>query len=539
MDKTLRTGNRPRDRKSPGIQLQQSEEFVRLLLDSTAEAIIGIDLEGKCIFCNAASIRWLGYDSQEDLLHKNVHDLIHHTRADNRPYPQGECLILAALRHGEGTHVCDEVIWRANGTSLPVEYWSYPIHSGGAVIGAVVTFLDITERCRLEAQLRQAQKMDAIGRLAGGIAHDFNNLLMVITAYAELTLEALSEDDAVYGKIGEILNAGRRAAELTRQLLAFGRKQVQSLQVIDLNRVVREINKMLPRLMGEDIELSFGAGEELRRLRADPSQIEQILMNLAANARDAMPNGGTFTIETRNVELDEDYHRRHTIVPTGDYVELTVSDSGQGIPPDHLPHIFEPFYTTKEEGKGTGLGLATVYGIVKQNGGFIWVYSELGLGTSFKIYWPALRIESRLPEVPRIREISINGSETILLVEDEAAVRESSREFLAGIGYTVLAASNGDHALQVAREYPGPIDLMITDVVMPHLGGPQLAEQLLAERPRIKVLFVSGYAESTVLRHGAIDVRNCFLPKPFTLKVLARKIRQILEKQLAAAASSS
>lgn len=414
-------------------------------------------------------------------------------------------------------------------------------NAAGEITHYISTGRDITDQRRLESQLQQAQKMDAIGRLAGGVAHDFNNLLMVISAYAELTLESLPAEHPSRAKLDEIINASSRAAELTKQLLAFGRKQMQSLQLLDLNTVLAQIGRMLPRLIGEDIQLLFVPGQNLGKVRADPVQIEQVVMNLAANARDAMPGGGKLTIETSNVRLDETYVQRHSIVPPGDYVLLAVADSGMGIPQEHLAHIFEPFYTTKEEGKGTGLGLATVYGIVKQNGGFIWVYSEPRLGTTFKIYLPTA--QSTIADVASAAgaQDSPQGCETLLLAEDEAAVRESTRDFLIQRGYTVLEAANGEDALRVSREYCGPIDLMITDVVMPKMSGPNLAEHLLAERPYMKVLFVSGYAENTVLRHGTIDVTARLLQKPFGLNTLARKIREVLSgnEPIAKAATAS
>ncbi len=342
--------------------LREREEFVRLLLDSTAEAIVGLDRDGNCTFCNTACLRLLGYGDVKDLLHKDVHQLAHHSRQDGLPSPREECRILHALREGQGVHVSDEVFWRSDGTSLPVEYWSYPMRHGTQIVGAVVTFLDISERRNVEAQLRQAQKMDAIGQLAGGIAHDFNNLLMVISAYSELMLDALTAEDPLRHNAEEILIASRRAAELTRQLLAFSRKQLQALQLLDLNSVLAEISTMLPHLIGEDIELLISSGKNLRKIKADAGQIEQILMNLAANARDAMPDGGTLTVETSNVHIAESYVQKQAVMCPGDYVLLAVSDTGDGIAPEHMPHIFEPFYTTKAEGKGTGLGLATVYG---------------------------------------------------------------------------------------------------------------------------------------------------------------------------------
>ncbi|MGD0181384.1 MAG: response regulator [Terriglobales bacterium] len=420
---------------------------------------------------------------------------------------------------------------KKNGETLIIEKALTSLRDGtGEITHFISTGRDITERRKLESDLQQAHKMDAIGRLAGGVAHDFNNLLLVISAYAELMLDSLGETDPLRRNVAEIMGASRRAADLTRQLLAFGRKQMQSLQILDLNTVIGEITGMLPRLIGEDIELVFAPAKDLGKVKADPTQIEQIVMNLAANARDAMPGGGRLSIETARLRVEESYVQRHAIVPPGDYVLLTVTDSGQGIAPEHLAHIFEPFYTTKEAGKGTGLGLATVYGIVKQNGGFVWVYSEPGLGTTFKVYFPQVQGLSCEVPIAKLAEGSPRGCETLLLVEDETSVRLASSQFLTRSGYSVLEASNGEEALRVSRAHAGRIDLMITDVVMPKMGGPMLAEWLADERANMKVLFVSGYAENPVLRHGKIDVTTRFLQKPFSGKMLARKVREVLEE---------
>jgi two-component system, cell cycle sensor histidine kinase and response regulator CckA len=429
---------------------------------------------------------------------------------------------------------------KKNGETFVLEKSITPLRDAtGQITHYISTGRDITDQRRLESQLQQAQKMDAIGRLAGGVAHDFNNLLMVISAYAELTLDALPADPSTREKVEEIIKAARRAADLTRQLLAFGRKQMQSLQLLDLNSVLREIGKMLPRLIGEDIQIVIVPGQDLDRVEADPVQIEQIVLNLAANARDAMPGGGKLTIETRNVEVNESSRERHPMMPAGDYVLLSVADSGMGIPQEHLAHIFEPFYTTKDEGKGTGLGLATVYGIVKQNGGFVWVNSEPDFGTSFDIYLhKAAGREAHQAATSDLRE-SPRGCETLLLVEDEGALRESAREFFVRRGYTVLAAANGEEAIQMSREYCGPIALMISDVVMPRMSGPNLAARLAAERPLMKVLFVSGYAESTILRHGKIEASACLLQKPFGLNTLASKVREVLGAKEAQARSAT
>ena len=424
---------------------------------------------------------------------------------------------------------------KKNGETFAAEKTVTPLRDGdGQITNFVSCDRDITERRNLEAQLQQSQKMDAIGRLAGGVAHDFNNLLMVIGAYAELMQDSLAVEHPLRRNVVEILTASRRAADLTRQLLAFGRKQVQALQVLDLNYVIQQIGRMLPRLIGEDIQLEFLPGENLGSIRADPVQIEQVVMNLAANARDAMPKGGKLTVETAAVTADDMYIQNHSMVPKGDYVLLAVTDTGQGIPKEHLPHIFEPFYTTKEEGHGTGLGLATVYGIVKQSGGFVWVYSEVGQGTTFKIYLPRVAQSEFRARTIRIDErASLTGWETVLLVEDETPVRKSEQEFLVRCGYNVLEAENGEDAVRVAREFSGPIQLMITDVVMPKMSGARLAAELATPRPEMKVLFVSGYAEKTVLRHGQIDVAAHFLQKPFSLKALSRKIRELLKDEVA------
>lgn len=427
---------------------------------------------------------------------------------------------------------------KKNGETFILEKSITPLRNRqGTITHFISTGRDITSQRQLEQQLQQAQKMDGIGKLAGGVAHDFNNLLMIISANAELTLDVLTQADPSRGRIVEIMNASHRAADLTRQLLAFSRRQVQSLRLLDLNIVIAEVSRMLPRLIGEDIQFAFIPGDDLGVVKADPVQIEQIVMNLATNARDAMPQGGRFTIETSKFHMDDTNLMRHSIMPPGEYVSMIVSDSGLGIPRDQLAHIFEPFFTTKEAGKGTGLGLATVYGIVKQSGGFIWVYSETGLGTTFKIYLPRA-VQKNEVISPAVLTETPRGSETVLLVEDEASVRELTREFLTRSGYTVIEGGNGEDGLRASREYPGCIDLLITDVVMPKMSGPALAANLAAERPAMKVLFVSGYAENTVLRQGSIDVTARFLAKPFDLTSLARKVRQVLGEPLARATNA-
>lgn len=427
---------------------------------------------------------------------------------------------------------------KKTGESFFVEKTITPVRdAAGCITHFISNDRDISERRRLEAALFQAQKMDAIGMLAGGVAHDFNNLLLVISSYAELMQDSIGPEHRLHRNVQEILGASRRAADLTRQLLAFGRKQSQTLQILSLNTVLSEISRMLPRLIGEDVELTIAPQADLGKAKLDPVQLEQILMNLAANARDAMPAGGKLTIATHNVELDDAYVQTRTVVPPGQYVLLEVSDTGRGIDAEHLPHIFEPFYTTKEKGKGTGLGLATVYGIVKQSGGFIWVYSELGIGTTFRIYFP--RVETGARRASDVygahATVDLHGSETVLLVEDENAVRHPPSEFLKRCGYTVIEAKDELQAVEATSRHKGPVDLIVTDVVMPGMSGGQLAELLAEKYPEMKVLFVSGYSQNVVLGHNILNVQTNFLQKPFRLKSLAAKIREVLARKALAA----
>ncbi len=388
---------------------------------------------------------------------------------------------------------------------------------------------EITERKRLQEQLLQSQKMEAVGRLAGGVAHDFNNLLTIINGYAQLLLERLSPEDPSRGQVQEIKNAGDRATSLTRQLLAFSRRQVLAAQVLDLNTVVVNLDKMLRRLIGEDIELVTVPGEALGRVKADPGQIEQVILNLAVNARDALPRGGKLTIETANAELDEAYAATHVPLTPGPYVMLAVSDTGHGMDRETQARIFEPFFTTKEKGKGTGLGLATVYGIVKQSGGYIWVYSEPGRGATFKIYLPRIEEAVKTSGPNKVDLGTPGGSETILLVEDEASVRSLVRRTLEAKGYKVIEAGNGADALLTCSQYEGSVDLLVTDVVMPEMSGRELAERLAPFHPNMKVLFMSGYTDDAVVRHGVLEAETAFLQKPFTPDALARKVREALD----------
>jgi len=419
---------------------------------------------------------------------------------------------------------------RKDGTLVNISLSVAPLHdAAGQVTGMLSLAADVTEMRQLEVQYRQAQKMEAVGRLAGGIAHDFNNLLTAIIGTTALVLEDRGLESRARLDIEEIEKAAKRAAGLTRQLLIFSRQQVLEPRALDLNALVVDLERMLQRLIGEDIELRTKPAALLGAVRADPGQMEQAIVNLVVNARDAMPKGGRLTIETADVELDRSYVAAHVPTRPGPYVLLAISDTGVGMDGATKARLFEPFFTTKDPGRGTGLGLATVYGIVKQSGGYIWAYSELGHGTTFKIYLP------RVAQTPETRESTISpltparGSETLLVVEDQEEVRKLTKRVLEAQGYTVLAAGNGFEALEIVDRHPTQIHLMITDVVMPGMNGRELAQRASARRSDLKVLYVSGYTGEAVLQHRLLEPGVAFLQKPFTPDVLARKTREVLD----------
>lgn len=394
---------------------------------------------------------------------------------------------------------------------------------------------DITERRKeeksrelLQEQLIQSQKLEAVGMLSAGIAHDFNNILTTIIGNAELVMMDTAKEDHRHEMLKEITEAGEKAAGLIRQLLFFSRKQILQPMVLNLNEIVKEVEKMLRRIIGEDIELRITLAPDLRQVEADMSQIEQVIMNLCVNAKDAMPKGGHLTIETGNVDLDEEYARMHLSVTAGSYVMLAVSDSGTGMTPEVKSHIFQPFFTTKEQGKGTGLGLSTIYGIVNQNKGNIYVYSEPGKGSVFKVYFPECKKYSSVPKEMEKNKPSLQGSETVLVVEDNEMVRNTTLKTIQRFGYRVLTAPDGLEALRICREHDGPIHLLLTDVVMPGVGGKDLAEQAQGMRSDMKVLFMSGYTDDAIVRHGVIEKGIAFLQKPFTTNRLVEKIRDVL-----------
>lgn len=635
--------------------LQESEGKYLLLLNSTAEAIYGIDLKGNCTFCNPASLRLLGRGAPEELLGKNMHMLMHHTRADGTPYAEQNCEIYVAVREGRANHVTDEVFWRADGARFPAEYWSYPMYKDGELVGAVVTFLDISERKRaqealqkseekyrklfenamygvflakpdgtlldvnpamvemlgygskeellarnlesdiyenpaerkqilkkatpdtrvegievnwirkdgktipvrisgaviptgdgdalhevivesvaerkkLEQQYLQSQKMEAVGLLAGGISHDFTNLLGVILGNADLLLDNAAPNQQ--GRLEAIKKAGQSATHLIRQLLAFSRKQVMHPALLNLNAVVADVGKMLQRIIGEDVRIVTDLETRIGAVRADRGQIEQILLNLATNARDAMPNGGTFTVQTQNAELCPDDVSRYSYIQPGEYVRLSVSDTGVGMSEEVRTRVFEPFFTTKEKGRGTGLGLATVYGIVKQSGGYIWASSEVGSGATFDIYLP--RLKGEVP--PEARDLQARGecpggTETVLLLEDDDSLRQVMCEFLMASGYNVLQANRAQIAADLATQYKGAIPLVISDVVLPEISGPKAVSKMQQLHPEMQVLFVSGYAEVPIaqqlIAEGAI-----LLQKPVSRIELLRKVDEILHSKV-------
>jgi PAS domain S-box-containing protein len=500
--------------------LRRSEARYRSLVQSSVYGIYRSSLEGRFLDVNPALITMLGYGSAEEVLLLDPEsDIFAHAEEHTR-------LIDEFRRTGRLDGI--EVKWkRKDGSAVTVRISGRAVSSADEpadVLEAIAE--DVTDRRALEDQFRQAQKMEAVGRLAGGVAHDFNNLLMVISGYAEVILAKLDLEHPLRDKAYAIQQASDRATTLTRQLLAFSRKQLLELKVVDVNAIVADMERLLRPLIGENIALTARLAPEAGCTRADAGQLEQVLMNLVVNAKDAMPNGGTLTIQTQNMELDES-HRGQTFIRPGNYVMLSVSDTGTGMDKETQSRIFEPFFTTKEKGKGTGLGLSTVYGIIKQSGGYVMVHSEEGHGTSFQIYLP--RVEGTTEKhVAPAAATAVGGTETILLVEDEESVRQLVRDTLDAKGYKVIEAGDGEAGLAAATKHQGKIDLVITDVVMPGLGGRELVERLLKARPGTKVLYLSGYTEDAILSEGTIENGTAFLQKPFTLQNLSRKVREVL-----------
>jgi PAS domain S-box-containing protein len=520
------------ERKRAEDALKESEEKYRTILENIEDGYFEVDIAGNFTFFNDSLCRMLGY-SKDEMIGMNNRNYTDQENAKklyqafNKVYTTGEPI------NGFGWEVVAK-----DGTKLFGEVSvSLVKDSKGKPTGFRGIARDITERKRaeeekaaLQEELRQSQKMEAIGGLAGGIAHDFNNLLTVISGNCQLSLLELKEGDPVKGNIQEIKAAADRATSLTRQLLAFSRRQVLNMSVLDLNTIIRDLEKMLRRVIGEDVELVTSLANDLGTVKTDPGWIEQVIMNLAVNGRDAMPSGGKLIIETNNAELDEPYTRSHVAIKPGRYVKLCVSDTGVGMVPEVREHLFEPFFTTKKKGKGTGLGLSTVYGIVKQSEGNIWVCSEPGLGTTFNIYLP--RVDESLVDTREkvTREEHPGGGETILVVEDEEDVRGLTVRILERQGYRVLEASCGNDALLLSKERIEPIDMVLTDVVMPGMNGPQLADQLMHLHPKMQVLYMSGYTDNAVFHQGILGEGVNYIQKPFTIDGLMKKMREVLDK---------
>ena len=502
-----------------------SEHTLRQLaaiVESSQDAIIGEDLDGVILSWNSGAEAMYGYTSAE-ILAKTAKMLLP---------PESEDEVAANVqraREGVSTNH-DTVRMRKDGKQIKVALTVSPIRdSHGVVVGASTIARDITERRRLEQQLHQSQKMEAVGLLAGGVAHDFNNLLGVIVGYAYLVHASGSSDD-IRNAGQQIIDAAEKGSALTRQLLAFGQRQIMVPKVVDVGEITAGLGKMIPRLLGEDIEVCIVQSERLKNVEADPSQLEQVVMNLAVNARDAMPDGGKLIIETSNVYFDE-ADARHNNLPSGDYVLLAVSDTGEGMSAEIRSHIFEPFFTTKEIGKGTGLGLATVYGIVTQSQGHIWVYSELGHGTTFKIYLPATTASAvATPLTTHRHQLTVCGTETLLLVEDQNELRELFTQVLRDKGYKVLSASSGPDALQQMAKQNSPVHLLLTDIIMPEMRGNKVAEALAERYPDMKVIYMSGYTDSALIHSGALPEDMVFLQKPFTPDAMLRLIREVLDE---------
>ncbi|HWP42714.1 MAG TPA: response regulator [Blastocatellia bacterium] len=502
--------------------LRESEARMRRMAESNMIGISFWDVNGNITDANDEFLRIVGR-TREDLTAGRVK----WSEMTPPEYSEADARAIEEMRRTGTFAPYEKEYIRDDGARVPVLIGGAFFE--GSQTQGVAFILDITNRKNLEEQLVQAQKMEAVGRLAGGIAHDFNNLLTAIIGYSQLVLSRLGESDPARKEVEQIQRAGERAAALTGQLLAFSRKQVMQPKVLDLNREITEMNRMVRRMIGEDIDLVLDLEPALGQVKADPGQIAQVIMNLAVNSRDAMPGGGKLIIETRNVRLEEEYVSRHLDVAPGDYVMLALSDSGVGMDEETLSHIFEPFFTTKEAGKGTGLGLSTVYGIVKQTGGHIWIYSEPGRGTTVKVYLPRVDEMAEVSSARAPFSAMPRGTETVLLVEDDRTLLTLACQVLEMSGYTVLNAASGEEAIELSKQHKGPIHLLLTDVVMPRMSGRELVEKLTSARPHTKVLYMSGYTDDSIVHHGVLEADMAYLQKPFTPDSLARKVREVLD----------
>jgi PAS domain S-box-containing protein len=519
-DLESRVRERTGELEAANQELHRSNAIRQAVISSSPLAIWAVDLEGNVTAWNPAAVRTFGW-SEAEVIGKPLPVIPQTLQPEYQVW-------LHRFQLGESMVAVERARQKKDGTKIEVSIWTAPLRdSSGRIIGTIAIDNDITERKSLEEQFRQSQKLEAVGRLAGGIAHDFNNLLTVILGYAEMIVTEAGDWPSIQESAHEVQYAAERASALTAQLLAFSRRQISQPKVIDLNAVVRNSAKMLARVIGEDIEIVMHLDAALGTARLDPLQIDQLLMNLVVNARDAMPKGGRLTIETANVMLDEHYVGRHIGVAPGAYCMLAVSDDGSGMIPEVKSRLFEPFFTTKEAGRGTGLGLSIVYGIVKQNSGEIMVYSEPGQGTTFKVYFPLSEVPAEI-SVAESAGAALRGHETILLCEDEGGIRKLVRSMLMKSGYRVLEAESPHRAIEIARESSEPIHLLLTDVVMPHMSGFELARELARLRPEMKVLYTSGYTDNRLSGSWVLEPGAPFLHKPFTAGSLGQKVREAL-----------
>ena len=516
---------RTRELRQANEELHQANEIRQALIQASPLAIWALDLQGNVVFWSPGAERTFGYNEEEVI---------------DRPSPvipaeqeKEYAEWMNMFRGGGALFAAERTRLKKDGSKITVLIWTAPLRdAAGSVTGTLVIDSDITDRKLLEEQFRQSQKLEAVGRLAGGVAHDFNNLLTVILGYVEM-LSSESADPNVTEYAEEIRHAATRAGALTAQLLAFSRRQISQPKTLDLNEIIKGSTRMLERVIGEDIKVVTHLDPNLGKVKADPNHIDQVLMNLVVNARDAMPQGGRITIETSNVRLDEHYVGRHIGVQPGAYAQLAISDSGTGMTEETKSRLFEPFFTTKESGKGTGLGLSIVYGVVKQNAGDIMVYSELGHGTTFKIYLPLTEVPAEMAE-SEAQQLPVTGTETILLCEDDTAIRRLVAHTLIKNGYKVLQAEGPDKAIELCRQFADPIDLLLTDIVMPGRNGFQVADEVRAMRPKTKVLYMSGYTDNRVSDSWVFEASTPFLQKPFTVTLLAQKVREALSSNAAA-----
>jgi len=510
--------------------LRESEGITQQLLNASGEGIYGLNNKGETTFINPAACKMLGYTSDE-LVGKPQHEIIHHSKSDGSDYPRHECPIYAAFNDGEIHKIVDEVFWRKDGTPFPVEYTSTPILKNAELVGAVVNFSDITERINTEEVLRQSQKMEAVGHLTGGLAHDFNNLLGVIMGNAEMVEERIQGDEKAKQRIEALLSAAKRGAALTYRLLAFSRKQPLSPSSVDINDLINSLEDMLHRTLGEAIDLRVKTTPGLWSAMIDTSQLENALVNLAINARDAMPKGGSLTIETNNITLDKTYAELHVEVTPGDYIMVAVSDSGTGMTPEVLDKVFEPFFTTKDVGGGSGLGLSMVYGFVKQSKGHITIYSEIDHGTTVKLYMPRSGEEVSKISTKKDTQEFASGSERILVVEDDENVRVVPVSILQDQGYAVVEAADGKEAIKHLKDGP-PFDLLFTDIVLPGgMNGVEIAEQAKQLQPNIKVLYTTGYTGNAIIHQGKLDPGVNLINKPYLRAELLERVRTLLDEQ--------